>query len=122
MQEPGLTTNVVEISIEEVSDGKPIVRDVALRAGEVLTLILGSNPGSTGASWTDNAQIGDPAVVQQSSHEYVPPSGSLPGAPGKDIWTFKALKAGKTTIEMDYRQPWAGGEKSCNFTANITVH
>jgi predicted secreted protein len=28
------------------------------------------------------------------------------GAPGKEVWTFKAVKSGKTTINFKYVRPW----------------
>jgi len=50
----------------------------------------------------------------------VAPETSLVGAPGKEVWTFKALKKGTTKIAMEYSQPWEGGEKG-GWTFNLTV-
>jgi predicted secreted protein len=121
MDKPGpMTTKTVEVSIEEVRQKTSITRDVAMHVGEVLALILGSGGGSTGYAWTD-AQIDDPAVVQQTSHDHVAPSGPLIGAPSKDVWKFTALKAGKATIATDLRGPGTAGEIACSFKVNVTV-
>jgi inhibitor of cysteine peptidase len=59
-------------------------------------------------------KISDSTVLEQTEHKYVieeyktPPP---PGTPGKEQWTFKALKEGKSTISVEYSQPWEGGEK-----------
>jgi predicted secreted protein len=73
------------------------------------------------------AEISDQTVVEQVDHKYValseegkkPPP---PGTPGGEIWTFKALKEGKSTISMEYGQPWEGGEKAAwTFVLTVTV-
>jgi len=42
------------------------------------------------------------------------------GAGGKEVWTFIALKAGTTTLSMEYSQPWEGGQKGAN-SFNVTI-
>lgn len=114
-------TKTIEVSYDDLQNQKFITRNITLPVGDTLKVILASN-GSTGFSWTAEAQIGDPAVVQQTSHESVEPTTGLLGAWGKEIWTFKAMKAGATTIVADYGQPWEGGEqKVWTFTANVTA-
>lgn len=93
MDKPGsTTTNTLDLSHEEVTQGQSTVRDVALGVGEVLTLKLRGTSGSTGYSWTADAQIGDPTVVQQTSHQYVRPPGPLIGGSGTDVWTIHGIK------------------------------
>jgi inhibitor of cysteine peptidase len=61
--------------------------------------------------------------VQQTSHKYVEPSNVPPGVAGRggtEVWTFKALKAGTTTIATDYRMS-TRPTPMCSFTAKITV-
>ena len=43
-----------------------------------------------------------------------------PGTAGQEIWTFKALRPGTSTISMDYSRPWEGGEKG-EWTFKLTV-
>lgn len=42
------------------------------------------------------------------------------GAAGKEIWTFKALKKGKSTISMEYRRFWEKGAPPAK-TFSLTV-
>jgi len=44
----------------------------------------------------------------------------LPGTPGEEVCTFKALKKGETTISMEYSRPWEGSEKT-TWTFVLTV-
>lgn len=90
--------------------------------GDTVVATLGSNP-TTGFKWPDIAQISNEEIVKQTEHRYVAPQETgVVGASGKDIWTFKTLKKGTTTISMDYSRPWEGGEKGeWTFIATITV-
>jgi inhibitor of cysteine peptidase len=59
--------------------------------------------------------------LQKVDQKYEPPAeGSMVGAPGKEIWTFKALKKGQSSISMEYSQPWEGGTKAAE-TFQLTV-
>lgn len=87
-----------------------------------ITIILCSN-ASTGYTWQENASIADETIIKQVEHNIIGPAdGSPPGAPGKESWTFKALKTGKTTISLEYGQNWEGGEKGAwKFNLVVTV-
>jgi inhibitor of cysteine peptidase len=89
------------LSVDIASSGK----EVTLAAGGMLTVTLESNI-TTGYSWSENASIADKTVIQQTDHKYQPPATPIPGAGGKEVWTFKALKAGKLTISMEYKRPF----------------
>lgn len=102
--------------------------DVVMHAvvGEELTVTLGSNP-TTGFRWSEFAEISDETIVQQTNHKYVgkeyevPPP---PGTSGEEVWTFKALKKGTTTISMEYSRPWIEediGHWTVTITANIKL-
>jgi len=86
-------------------------------------LLLRSIP-STVLRWAELAEISDPTVVEQVDHKYVPPTEKRgpppPGTPGEEAWTFKALKEGKSTLSMEYGQPWKGGTKA-DWTFVLTV-
>jgi len=93
---------------------------VAAAAGDSFTVTLCSN-ATTGFKWSESAKISDPAVVQQIGHEFVSPKAKgVVGAAGKEVWTFKALKKGTSTISLEYSRPWEGGEKG-EWTFNLTV-
>jgi inhibitor of cysteine peptidase len=89
--------------------------------GSLLLVTLCSNP-TTGFQWNETPKNSDSSVLQQKEHRFISPNTNLPGAAGKQTWSFKALKQGTTTILFEYSQPWEGGEKSVRtLTANVVV-
>jgi len=51
--------------------------------------------------------ISDQAVLKLVNQKFKPPeSGVDSGDNGQEIWSFKALGTGESTIYMEYRQPW----------------
>jgi inhibitor of cysteine peptidase len=112
----------VDVSCDDFMKLQHVGKEVEVAVGSSLTVALCSNP-TTGFQWSETAQIGDPTVVGQTEHTYVIKEyGTLPpaGAPGKEQWTFKALKEGKSTVSFEYSQPWEGGEKAA-WTFVLTV-
>jgi len=100
-----------------------ISQETAVAVDSSFTVTLGSNPASSGYEWSESAQISDQTVLQQTAYEFVPPTDGFllaPGTPGKEVWTFQALKEGECTIFMEYSQPWEDGEKA-TWTFNLTV-
>ncbi|MEL7563060.1 protease inhibitor I42 family protein [Dehalogenimonas sp. 4OHTPN] len=116
------TTSVqIELTYDELLSQKHIVRDVTVAKPGSVIVTLASNP-STGFSWAE-AVIGDGALLSQYSRQFVEPSLMMPGAAGKDVWTFKTLAAGVTTIKFEYSQSWQGGQQDAwTLTLNITVN
>jgi inhibitor of cysteine peptidase len=99
---------------------KHISKEVAAAVGDSFTVTLCSN-ATTGFKWSESAKISNPAVVQQIGHEFVSPEAKgVVGAAGKEVWTFKALKKGTSTVSLEYSRPWEGGEKG-EWTFNLTV-
>ncbi len=88
---------------------------------------LASNP-TTGFKW-ELTGISDPAVLEKVSDIFQAPTAKqaegeppMVGAGGKEFWHFKALKAGKSVIEMGYSRPWEGGEKGVQkFSLTVIV-
>jgi inhibitor of cysteine peptidase len=120
----GPKQTAVEVSCDEFMNQKNITKQVEAGVGDILTVTLCSNP-STGFEWAESAQISDQTVVQQTDHKYVAPEaagGATPaiGTPGQEVWTFKALKKGTSTIYVEYSRPWEGGEKG-EWTFHLTV-
>ncbi|MBM3157345.1 MAG: protease inhibitor I42 family protein [Chloroflexi bacterium] len=103
-----------------------ITRNLEVAVGDTITVTLCSN-ASTGFKWSETAQISDPNKLEQVKHEYVAPQAGGDGAPlvgaaGKEVWTFKALERGTTTVAMEYSRPWEGGEKGVwTFVLTVTV-
>lgn len=74
-------------------------------AGDVFALRLESN-ASTGYSWR-LASPPDGTIVRPAGNCYVQAdSGRPPGAPGSEVWTFRAAGRGRATIELEYVRPW----------------
>ena len=106
-----------QISVDISSSGK----DIIMAAGDTLTITLESN-ATTGYSWNENANIGDITVVQQTDHKYQPPATTIPGAGGNEIWNLKVLKAGESTISMEYRRVFEPNAAPANtFTLTVIV-
>jgi inhibitor of cysteine peptidase len=119
-QQPQTTS--IDVSYDDLLNQKFITRSTTLAVGDMLKVTLASN-ASTGFSWSADARISDPGVVQQTSHNTVAPTAGVLGAAGTEVWTFTAVTAGSATVTTDYSQPWPGGTKgSWTFTADVTVH
>jgi len=114
------TGTSVEVSCDDFGNQQHISKEVNGAVGDTFTVTLCSN-ATTGFQWSESAQISDQTVVQQTGHEFVAPDAKgLVGAPGKEVWTFKALKKGTSAISLEYSRPWEGGEKG-EWTFNLTV-
>jgi len=112
----------IEVTIDEFMNTQNVAREIELPEGGVLTVTLGSNP-TTGFSWNETAQIADATVLQQTESKVLSAEDKgLVGASGSQVWTFKALQKGTTTLSMDYGRPWEGGEKGVwTFALTVTV-
>jgi predicted secreted protein len=77
---------------------------VNLTRGGNLTIALAGNP-STGFSWYVGEQTGPGLELVDGPH-YVPPGSTLPvlGAPGTEVLTFEATKAGTIQLVLEYRR------------------
>ncbi|PIZ03400.1 MAG: hypothetical protein COY58_09570 [Gammaproteobacteria bacterium CG_4_10_14_0_8_um_filter_38_16] len=71
-------------------------------------ITLASNP-STGFSWKLLSY--DKNLVQFVKHQYIAPHTKLLGAPGYEVWTFKAKKGQYRVnqvghVVLEYQRPW----------------
>ena len=120
---PAGKETAIAVNCDEFAKQKAVTKDLAAGVGDNIKLSLCSNR-TTGFSWAEKSQISDNQVLEQTGHDFITPvkDSKLVGAPGTEVWTFKALKAGKSTVHVDYDQPWQGGQKAAwTFTLNITV-
>lgn len=110
----------VEVSCDDFGKQQHISKEVQVTAGDSFTVTLCSN-ATTGFKWSEPAQISDQTVLQQTGHEFVAPEAKgVVGAARKEVWTFKALKKGTSTVSLEYSRPWEGGENG-EWTFNLTV-
>ena len=113
----------VNVTCDDFNAQPNASKQLAVDAGNTFTVTLCSN-ATTGFKWSESAQISDQTVVQQTGQEFVSPQNTgVIGAPGSEVWTFKALKKGTSTINMEYGRPWEGGEKGVwTFSLTVTVN
>jgi len=115
-----LKTQTVEITLDEFSAQKSMLKYVETTYPGIVTVRLGSNP-TTGYSW-EVTEIVHPEVIKQASSNYEEPKDTgLVGAGGTDVWVFNATDTGLAMIRMSYGQPWSGGEKDA-YTVTINVN
>jgi len=110
----------LEVSCDEFMEANNISKDAEVAVGDTFTVTLCSNP-TTGFEWSESAQISDQTVLEQVDHATVAPENkNVVGAPGQEVWTFKALTQGTSTVSLEYGRPWEGGEKG-EWTFEVTV-
>lgn len=115
------STKTLHVPMTKVLTQSEINQDVTLAVGNTLIVELGSNY-TTPYRWTPDTTIGDPAIIKQVGHEFVPPASDALGAPGTEAWTFTALKPGTTTVSTTYTSFVEKDAKpSCVYTLNVTV-
>jgi inhibitor of cysteine peptidase len=113
----------INVPLDDFANNNNIAKQIEIEKGGVLAVILGSNP-STGYSWTENAVIGDGAVLAQAVHDFGTPDQTgepVVGAPVTEYWTFNTIEAGTTTITMQYARPWETGAAAYTFVLTVVV-
>ena len=92
------------------------------KVSEEFSIILDANP-TTGYQW-QLANPFDEKILKLIGSDYKAPKTKRVGAGGKEIWTFKALAAGQTTISFKYVRSWEKDKepgKSIAFAVNIDL-
>ena len=90
-----------------------------MEIGDKLYVELCSNP-TTGFEWS--YEMSGDIAVKEEDHDFEAPEGDVPGAAGKETWTFEATEKGETIINMEYSQPWQGGIKGeWMYTISVVV-
>jgi inhibitor of cysteine peptidase len=79
-------------------------KSLVVKVGREFTIVLESNR-TTGYQWQTDEPV-DESIVKLIRAEYQAPETRLVGAGGKEIWVFRALSQGRTTIRMKYVRPW----------------
>lgn len=86
----------------EVYTDPPTV--INAKVGEKIVITLESNK-TTGYSW-DLVKPIDKDVVGFIDNKYLAPTTNRAGAPGKELWNFRATGRGKTTLTFRYVRSW----------------
>jgi inhibitor of cysteine peptidase len=85
---------------EEPREAKVIEAQV----GKNFIIVLKAN-ATTGYQW-QFAQPLDESMLRLIRLQYEQDNRELIGAGGKQVWSFKALRAGRATIYFKYVRPW----------------
>ena len=85
--------------------------------GQEFVITLDAN-ATTGYEW-QLANTVDDSLINLMRSEYAPDKTGLVGSGGKSIWTFKAVRAGKTQISFKYIRPWEKNTPPARKTAYI---
>lgn len=90
---------------------------IEVNAGESFTIVIESNP-TTGYHWET---VGDLNGVEFVSRDYKADEPVLTGSGGVDIWTFKAVSAGETTLVFGNYPPGDAttSEQELQFTVTV---
>lgn len=104
------------LSMNENDSGKAYTVGV----GETFNLSLDSNP-TTGYTWT-LSDAWDKTILTLAGEDYHSQANeNVVGQGGQEIFRFKALKSGKTEINLIYSRPWESVQPLKKFTAQIEV-
>lgn len=107
-----------EVQLTQADSGKT----VSLARGGTLIVALTSNP-STGYAWSVVSP--EPKNLELDGQpEFVPPGSTSPvvGAAGTQVFTFKAVATGKSTLRMEYRRSFEPNEPAQGtFTVEVEV-
>ena len=97
---------------------------VELEQGQILVVILESNP-TTGYRW-EVAENQESILEQMGEAEFkqsVTVGPPLVGAGGWEIFRFKAISAGRMTLQLVYHRPWEEGvEPVKTFSIQVVVN
>ncbi|OBH52836.1 protease inhibitor I42 family protein [Mycobacterium sp. E2479] len=115
------STRTLQVPMKDVLTQSEIAQNTTLSVGNTLVVELGSNY-TTPYRWTPDTKIGDASIVKQVSHQFVQPTSDALGAPGKEEWTFAALRPGTTTVSTSYTSFVDKDAKpACTYTLTVTV-
>lgn len=78
-------------------------KSIEVTAGNEFKIVIDSNP-STGYHWDRIGDL-DESIVQFVSSEYRAAGPAMPGSGGREVWTFKAVAPGETTVVLGYYPP-----------------
>ena len=86
---------------------------------ETFDLVVPAN-SSTGYHWKIITQL-DSNVVEFVTEDYVAQEPIMPGSGGMDVWTFRGINPGDTTIELGYYPPSNETQPDETVTFSIRV-
>ena len=109
-------TEVTPNSLPEPTDHTQLI---TLKAGETFDLVVPAN-SSTGYHWKIMSEL-DVNLVELVTEEYLSQQPVMPGSGGVDVWTFRGISPGDTTIELGYYPPSNEEQPDETVTFSIRV-
>lgn len=94
-------------------------RAIEVAAGNEFKIVIDSNP-STGYRWGLIGEL-DGKIIEFVSSEYRADEPVMPGSGGSEVWVFKALAAGQTTITLGHYPPGEGQPVEQEVTFTVVV-
>jgi inhibitor of cysteine peptidase len=102
-------------------------KPIEAAAGKEFSISLDSNR-TTGYGWQLAKPVDEKVVkavrnIYQEAAPAAKDGAPRVGAGGKEVWTFKAVKPGKTAIEFKYVRPWEKDTppvKTAKFQVEVT--
>lgn len=91
---------------------------ITVKAGETFDLVVPSNP-STGYRWDIIPEL-DETRIEFVAQDYVAEEPVVAGSGGVDVWTFRALNPGDTTIVLGYYPP--GDQTDPEEAVTFSIH
>lgn len=91
---------------------------ITVKAGATFDLVVPSNP-STGYHWDIIPEL-DGKLIEFVAQDYVAEEPVMAGSGGMDVWTFRALEAGDTTIVLGFYPP--GNETDPEESVTFSIH
>jgi inhibitor of cysteine peptidase len=94
-------------------------KTIELKAGDTLVIRLDENP-TTGYRWA--VERGGEGFFEPPRAEFIQNPDALTGAGGSRIFTFHALKPGKTSLAFKLWRAWQGeGSVTSRFGVDVKV-
>ena len=92
---------------------------ITVKRGETFNIVVPSN-ASTGYHWEIIPEL-DETIVQSAERGYIAQQPILAGSGGMDVWAFRAVGAGETTIVLGYYPPANASDPEEVLTFSIHV-
>ena len=109
----GKSTDMPQLEISDPG------KSIEVTAGNEFKIVIESNP-STGYQWKVVGAL-DETIVQFVSNEYRASEPVALGSGGSDVWVFRAIAAGKTTITLGHYPPGEGQPAEQEITFAVVV-
>jgi inhibitor of cysteine peptidase len=92
---------------------------IEVASGGKFEIDLAAND-TTGYTWNKN-EVYDKAYLELVESKYKTAEPVRPGSPGTQVYIFKALKPGATTVKMTNKRSWESTSSDKTLTFNVNI-